>query len=143
ELITQIDTSITDVTQTRIYRLMHADSVELADLINNVYAEVGQTGGNQRGQQPQWGGRRGGGQQQPQQSGRALLQSRVTAVGDPRTNSVVVTAAAETMVEISEMVGRLDATDAKKQRVYVHSLEHADADVVADVLRGMLGETPV
>lgn len=146
ELITQIDTSITDVTQTRIYRLMHADAIELADLINSVYSEVGQTGQNRgqgQGQQQQWGGRRGGQPQQPQQSGRALLQSRVTAVGDPRTNSVVVTAAAETMVDISEMVGRLDATDAKKQRVYVTSLEHADAEVVANVLRGMLGDTSV
>jgi type II secretory pathway component GspD/PulD (secretin) len=144
ELITQIDTSITDVTQTRIYRLAHADAVELADLVNSVYSEVGQAAQGQRGQRGQgqnpWGGGRGGGQQQPQQSGRALLQSRVTAVGDPRTNSIVVTAAAETMIDISEMVGRLDATDAKKQRVYVHALEHADAETVANVLRGLLGE---
>jgi len=39
------------------------------------------------------------------------------------------------------MVGRLDATDAKKQRVYVHSLEHADAENVAAVLRGMFGDS--
>jgi hypothetical protein len=38
------------------------------------------------------------------------------------------------------MVGRLDATDAKRQRVYVHSLQHADPDSVANVLRGMLGD---
>jgi type II secretory pathway component GspD/PulD (secretin) len=62
------------------------------------------------------------------------------AVGDPRTNSLVVSAARETMMQIAEMVGRLDSTDAKKQRVYVHSLEHADADAVASVLRGMLGD---
>jgi hypothetical protein len=44
------------------------------------------------------------------------------------------------MTSIAEMVGRLDATDAKRQRVYVHSLEHADAESVAAVLRGMLGQ---
>jgi hypothetical protein len=44
------------------------------------------------------------------------------------------------MMQIAETVGRLDSTDAKKQRVYVHSLEHADADSVASVLRGMLGD---
>jgi hypothetical protein len=38
------------------------------------------------------------------------------------------------------MIGRLDATDAKKQHIYVHSLEHADVDSVANVLRGMLGD---
>ena len=64
----------------------------------------------------------------------------MVAVGDPRTNSLLVTAARDTMAQIAEMVGRLDATDAKKQRVYFHSLEHADADSVANVLRGMLGD---
>ena len=44
------------------------------------------------------------------------------------------------MTQIAEMIGRLDATDSKKQHVYVHSLEHADADNVANVLRGMLGD---
>ncbi len=44
------------------------------------------------------------------------------------------------MTQIAEIVGRLDATDAKKQHVYVHSLQHADAEGVADVLRGMLGQ---
>ena len=51
-----------------------------------------------------------------------------------------MTAARDTMAEIAEMVGRLDSTDAKKQRVYVHSLQHADPDSVATVLRGMLGD---
>ncbi len=144
EIILQIDTSITDVTQTRIFRLIHADSVELAEIVNSVFAETGTTGqANQRGNGGGQGRRDGGNQQAPQPSGRALLQSKVVAVGDPRTNSVVVTAAQETMADISEMVGRLDATDAKKQRVYVHSLEHADADTVATVLRGMLGDTSV
>ena len=62
------------------------------------------------------------------------------AVGDPRTNSLLVNAARDAMAEIAEMIGRLDATDQKKQHIYVHSLEHADVDSVANVLRGMLGD---
>ena len=64
----------------------------------------------------------------------------MTAVGDPRTNSLVVTAAKESMLGIAEIVGRLDATSAKKQRVYTYSLQHAQPDTVADVLRSMLGQ---
>jgi type II secretory pathway component GspD/PulD (secretin) len=153
QIVNQIDTSIQDVTDTRIFRLEHADAVELAGILNSLFAETGtqsnNAGQNRRGDrrsgQQSGGGFPfpfGGGQpaQGSAQSERSLLQSRVVAVGDPRTNSLLVTAAQATMTQIAEMVGRLDATEAKKQRVYVHSLEHADAESVANVLRGMLGE---
>jgi type II secretory pathway component GspD/PulD (secretin) len=124
----------------------------MADIMNGLYGESStQTGQNNRnrgqGQRGfgggqgfggQGGGGGGGGAQQ--QSQRALLQSKVVAVGDPRTNSLLVTAARETMAEIAEMVGRLDASDSKKQRVYTHSLQHADPESVAIVLRGILGD---
>jgi len=161
DLVTRTDTSITDVTDTRIFRLLHADAAELAIIITSLYGDLGttNTGGGGRpadagGGDPRQrfrdffgGGGGGGGRgQQPQtspaqQSSRSLLQTRVVAVGDPRTNSLIVTAARDTMAQVAEMVGRLDATDAKKQRVYIHSLEHADADGVANLLRGMLGDT--
>jgi type II secretory pathway component GspD/PulD (secretin) len=70
-----------------------------------------------------------------------LEQAKVVAIGDPRTNSLLVTASRDSMLGIAEMIGRLDATDAKKQRVFVHSLEHADAENVAAVLRGMFGDS--
>ncbi|MEA3211990.1 MAG: ral secretion pathway protein [Chthoniobacter sp.] len=156
DIVNQIDTSTTEISETRIFRLLHADAVETADILNNLYGEPtqssqGRNNNNQRG--GQGGGRQfGGGAQfgQPgqqaaggQQSARALLQEKVVAVGDPRTNSLLVSAAREQMIQIAETVGHLDASDAKKQHVYVHSLEHADADSVANVLRGMLGDTSV
>jgi general secretion pathway protein D len=152
ELVEKIDTSISDVTETQIFRLQHADATELAQLITNLYSETGnqQNGQNRNrneGRGPGgffgFGGDRGGDRSRNSsndQSQRALLQSKVVAVGDPRTNSLVVTAARDTMFQIAQTVGRLDATDAKKQRVYVYSLEHVDPDSVANVLRGMLGD---
>ena len=56
----------------------------------------------------------------------------MVAVGDPRTNSLLVTAGRDTMAQIAEMIGRLDGSNAKKQNVYFHALEHADADSVAN-----------
>jgi type II secretory pathway component GspD/PulD (secretin) len=149
DVVKKIDTSITDVTESRIYRLTHADAVETAQLISALFDEdassKGRNSANDRGSgnrlpfmipgMPTAGG------QNANQSQRALLQSRVVAVGDPRTNSLLVSAARDTMMQIAEMVGRLDSTDSKKQRVYIHSLEHADADSVAEVLRGMLGNS--
>lgn len=154
EIVEKIDTSITDVTNTRVFRLIHADAVETATLITSLYSDT-TTGnqnnrGNRGGNQGQFGGGPGGfggpgggnrGQGGQQQSQRALLQSKVVAVGDPRTNSLLVSASRDSMADIAEMIGRLDSTSAKKQQVYVHVLEHADADSVASVLRGMLGDT--
>ncbi len=150
DVVEKLDTSITEVTETRIFRLLHADATELATLVGNLYGDTSSQSNNSRNRNGQNGNQTRGmgffGQQpQPQatsgaQSERAILQAKVVAVGDPRTNSLIITAARDTMMQISETIGRLDATDAKKQRVYVHSLEHADADTVANVLRGMLGD---
>jgi general secretion pathway protein D len=142
EIVAKIDTSISDITDTRIFRLENADAVELAETVNSLYADTtNQTGQNRdRGRRGFGGDGRGGQGGAQLQSQRALIQSKVVAVGDPRTNALLVTAARETMAEIAEMVGRLDSSDARRMRVYVHSLEHADPDSVAMVLRGMLGD---
>ena len=148
DVIEKLDTSIDAVSETRIFRLQHADATELAETLTKLYPDTSNSAAqNRNGQGNRGGGFFGGfpGQQQQQtntnqQSGRARLQAKVVAVGDPRTNSLVITASRDTMTQIAETVGRLDATDAKKQRVYVHSLEHADVQGVANVLRGMLGD---
>jgi general secretion pathway protein D len=150
EMVEKLDTSVTDVTETRIFRLQHADAVELAQIVNELYPDTSSQNSrnNQRGREGGRGffggpfGPFGGTSQQASsgQSERSLLQTKVVAVGDPRTNSLVVTSSRETMSMIAEMVGRLDSTDAKKQRVYVYQIKHADADNVANVLRGMLGD---
>lgn len=138
EIVNRIDTNIADITETRIFRLQHADSTELANLLNSLYSDSGtptSTGGNNANRRPQ----------QAQQnassssSARSLLQSRVVAVADPRTNSLVVTASRETITQIAVTIGRLDSGDSKKQQVYIHPLENADPDNVATILRGMLG----
>ena len=151
DVVEKLDTSIEDVTETRIFRLLHADATELAETLTKLFPDPStSTSQNRNGQGGRGGGFFGGpfggfpGQPQQsnaQQSGRALLQSKVVAVGEPRTNSLIVTAARETMTQIAETVGRLDSTDAKKQRVFVHRLEHADVESAANVLRGMLGDT--
>ena len=43
-------------------------------------------------------------------------------------------------MQIAETIGRLDATDAKKQKVYTYQLKNTDPESMAVVLRGVLGE---
>ncbi|MEO8353166.1 MAG: secretin N-terminal domain-containing protein [Chthoniobacteraceae bacterium] len=141
ELVAELDTSITDVTESQIFRLQNADAVETAELITNLYGDVGDKSGSQNNQDDR---RRGFGRDQQttnNKSQRTLLQSKVVAVGDPRTNQILVTAARDTMMQIAEMVGRLDSSPAKRQRMFVYSLKNADPESVAEVLRGIVGDT--
>ena len=62
-------------------------------------------------------------------------------VADARTNAVLVSASHDTMAQIGLTIGRLDSDKAKKQRVYVYTLNHADPDNMATILRGMYTTT--
>jgi len=140
QIVQQLDSNIADLTEVRVFRLEHADASELANLVNQLYYDQNTTAQTQgRGGQGGPGaffnrGRTAGNEQRSQ---RSLLQARVVAVGDPRTNTLIVSAARETMMTVAEMVGRLDASSDKRQQVFVVPLEHADVDNVAEVLRGM------
>lgn len=141
EIVTRLDVSISDISETRIFHLEHADATELSNILNSLYADNTTTAQN-RGNGNQ--GQNNRNQRQPQQnnqnsqpSERSLLQARVVTVPDPRTNSLLVSASRDTMEQIALTIGRLDATDSKKQHVYVYTLEHADPDNVASILRGM------
>jgi len=142
EIISRIDTNIADITETRIFRLEHADATELANVLNSLYSDssslptAGANNGNnaaRRSQTP------APSTSPSNRSERSLLQSRVVAVPDARTNSLLISAARDSMAQIALTVGRLDSDDSRKQKVFVHSLENADPDNVATILRGMFG----
>jgi general secretion pathway protein D len=146
EIVLQLDSNITDVTEVKVFRLEFADAMELADVINELYYDANNSTQNTRGGRMFGPGgmmfnRGGGGRGTQQQSQRTLLQARVVAVGDPRTNSLIISASRETITSIAEMIGRLDASSDKRQQVFVVPLEHADVDNVAEVLRGMFEDT--
>jgi len=138
EIVNKIDTNISDITETRIFHLEHADATETANLLSALYSDSGSSStagangntANRRPQTPTSGA---------STSQHALLQSRVVTVADPRTNSLLISASRDSMPQIALTIGRLDATDSKKQQVYIHSLENADPDNVATILRSMFG----
>ena len=140
DIVSKLDTNTTELTETEIFKLQHADANELTAALTALYSDTATANGNNNNRGGQQQNR---GPQPPQQqaasgaSERALLQARVITVADPRTNSVPVNASRATMAQIALVIGRLDASDNKKQHVYVHVLSHADPSNVAYILNGM------
>ena len=149
EVVNKIDRVVEDITEIAVFRLDHADAQETAQILTDLFSDQEEDsnsnvrfggrgsifgrGGFGGGGSSRGGGGRGG----DDQSQRLQQQQSVVAVADPRTNSVIVSASAGLMAQIGQMVGQLDADTSRKQKVYVYSLEHADADNVAEILRGM------
>src|SRR5204863_7566633 len=80
------------------------------------------------------------GQTSGETSDRMKKKGRVLAVPDQRTSSIIISAASELMPQIEEMVAQLDHP-AKKQKVFVYSLENADPQQVEQILKSMFERT--
>jgi general secretion pathway protein D len=152
QLIKEVDTDVQDLTEIRVFHLKYADPTETADLLSNLFPD--ETKANQGntsrfgtffggGGPPGFIGGPGGpggtrtGSGASASTDRQKKQSKVIAVPDARTGSVVVSAAKDLMPQISEMVLQLDSNPAKKQKVFVYSLENANVQEVESVLRNL------
>ncbi len=146
DMVKGIDTPVQDVTEVRVFRLKNSDPTEMADLLGNLFPDESRsTDGNNRGQVRfgggAFGGAFGGGGNRGGATGadseRSKKKGRVLAVADSRTSSVVVSSSHDLMVQIGQMIEQLDASPAKRQKVYIYSLQNADVKGVEQVLRGM------
>jgi general secretion pathway protein D len=140
-LIQEIDIPMEDITEVRVFKLEYADATELAEQIQELFPDESS---QSQGRTFQFGrGGFPGGPPMPAQnsssdsSQRQLQQTTVRAQADPRTNSIIVFAARDTMLQIAQMIRQLDSDPARKQQVYVYQLEYADVDNVAEILRNI------
>lgn len=144
KLVQELDVASTDVTELRVFRLTNADPSEMATLFTELFPDETRSSNNQNQGGFQFGGFRGGfpggggnrNNAQGANSERMKKKGRVSAVADLRTSSLIVSAASELMPQIAEMITQLD-TPAKKQKVFVYSLENADVGQVEQILRDM------
>lgn len=157
-LVNALDTSSDTVSTMRVFKLQNADPTEMAALLTNLFssatpaAGASAAGGNRGGFAAAFGGfpgfpggnfgNRGGTTGGTNRSGRNGNQSTqrstpVVAIADPRTYSVIVTAAKDDMPGIAEIVSQLDSNAARKQKVYVYTLENADVRKVENVLKNL------
>ncbi len=149
DLVEQVDTNVEDVTELRVFHLKFADPTEMSEVLSGLFPDPTSSssqGGNRGGQirfggfggfGGAGGGNRGGQGAGANTSDRMLKQSKVVAVPDLRTQSIVVSAARELMGQIEGVIERLDSDPARKQKVFVYSVENSDPQAVADILKGL------
>lgn len=140
-LVKEIDTNAENITELRVFPLRFADPQEMADILSNLFPDDSKTTDNRSQLQLGRGGFGGAfanrANSQTTTSDRTNQKGRVLAVPDLRTSSVIVSAAKDLMPQIGEMIAQLDSNPAKKQKVFVYSLENADAQQVQQVLQDM------
>ena len=143
QLVAEIDVPVADITELRVFHLQNADPLEMADIFYELFPD--ETREEQNNPQFRF---RGGpfGQfnrnnQANASSDRTKKKGRVLAVPDQRTSSLIVSAASELMPQIEAMIQQLDASTARKQKVFVYSLENADVQQVEQVVRDMFERT--
>jgi general secretion pathway protein D len=159
KIISALDTSIASVSSIKVIPLKYADAKDTATLISSLFgsqggSQGGSTGGGGRanlfsmiagggafgGGGPGgggFGGRGGGtsgGRGGSSGGGGGAAGAKVVAVGDDRSNSLVVSAPADLLATIENMVKEIDqeVTDVTELRVF--RLVNADASEVADQL---------
>jgi hypothetical protein len=160
KIVSALDTSIASVSSIRVIPLMYADAKETATLISSLFtSQGGNQGGNAAGGRGNLfnmfagggfggGGGRGGGM--PGMMGGAggrggaaggggggAAATRVTAVADDRSNSLVLSAPEDLLATIEAMVKEIDqeVTDVTELRVF--RLTNADPSETADQLANL------
>lgn len=140
DLVKQVDVNVDDITELRVFALQHADAQEMADLLTELFPDT--TRSNQSGNRGQFrfggpGGFAAAMRGNTGTSARQQQQTKVSAVADMRTRSVVVSASRDLMPEIAQIVAQLDSDPARKQKVHVFSVENTDPAQVEEILRGL------
>jgi general secretion pathway protein D len=143
QLVKEMDRTIEDVTEIEVFKLQNADAYEMAEVLTSLFSDKDEIENSRGGYRFGSYGRSSSSSSRSRSgssgnsSERMLQQKKVVAVADPRTNSVIVTATAELMIQIKLMVERLDGNKAKQQKVYTYSLQNADVEGVSEILRNM------
>jgi len=136
-LVAQLDVPVEDITELRVFPLMNSDPTEMAQVLTSLFPDSSTSANTGRGPGFMFGGRGNAAASSANSSERSKRQSKVLAVADPRTSSVIVSASKDLMEQIVPMIQKLDESSSKKQKVFVYSLENADSADVETVLKNL------
>ncbi len=158
EIIRALDTSMAGATTIKVFPLRYSDAKELATLVKELFPSQANAGANNRnggaaggfggqfgGGGPFGGGGGGGGGRgggggaaggNTAGSGRAAA-SRVTAVADEHSNSLVVNAPEDVLPAIEELVKKVDRNVEDITEVRAFRLKYADPVEMADLLTNL------
>ena len=138
-LAAQIDLPVNDLTELRIFRLAHADPDELAAGLSQLFPDPTANSAEQNQMGFFFDGPPGADNDSALTgaSDRAMKKSRVLAVAEPRTSSLLVSAPGTYMEQIARLIETLDASPARKERVQVYELQNADPQDVSQILQDL------
>lgn len=142
ELVNDLDKPVDDTTVARIYPLHNADATEMANLITSLFPD--DTAQNDASRTPFGGFRFGFGGFPPrtqnnanEASDRMKKMAHVSAVADPRTQKLIVTAGTNLIEQIDLIVKTLDESDARKVKPFYFALQNADPADVLPILQSL------
>jgi general secretion pathway protein D len=161
EIVAAMDTTVSTVSQVKVFPLQYANASNTARLINEVFAkdstatqnnaQARGTGGNNffarmiaaggpgGGGLGGFGGGGAGSTGTTSGSDPSRPQAKVTASADERTSNVVVSAPADVMPVIEQVVKQLDSNPAQNQGVFIYRLRNAQAVNVQNVINNLFG----
>ena len=146
-VIRQLDEPAADLKELRVFRLANADPTELANQLAQLFPDTSGSSTDQN-QMPFFPGPPGisansGSDADSSGSSRKLAVGKVLAVADPRTSSLLVTAAKGLMPQIVKLVKDLDSSAARKELVGIWELKNADPQDVNQILKTLFSRNSV
>ncbi len=117
-IIEQLDVDVIGITEISLFKLKNADAQETSDLISNLFSDTNNNSQNS-------------------QNSKMSKKTKVSAVADLRTSSVVIIASKDLMAQISDVIKDLDSDPAKKQSVFIYSLQNTDVSQSVNILQSL------
>jgi general secretion pathway protein D len=141
-VIADLDQPSQDITEIKVFRLKHADPAEIADELSNLFpSSTASSDQNNRSMGFQFNPFQQQTSGASSKSTRMTHKSTVLAVADRRTESVIVTASRDSMVEIKGMIAALDEGSQGMTRVTAIALESADPASVQQTIAGLFSSS--
>jgi len=163
EIVSALDTSISSISEIRVFPLVYADAKQLADVIKGLFQSSSSgssrssssRGSSSSGIAEMMRARFGGGSSSSRSSGSSgrssrsggsgssaalAAASRVVAISEERTNSLVVSAPSDVIPTIEQLVKEMDRTIEDVTEIEVFKLQNADAYEMAEVLTNLFSD---
>jgi general secretion pathway protein D len=153
-VMTEIDRQVNDILEVKIYKLLNADAVQMATVLQALFQPqvkatqaTGQGGGNANNNAGRGfggagvalaGGRQGGNTAGGAPGGNLLPSQEIEITSDVRTRSVIVKASKEYIAIIDDVVKKLDQDPTETVSTYVIPLRNADASNLSLTLQNLL-----
>jgi general secretion pathway protein D len=162
EIVSALDTSISSISEIKVFPLVYADAKQLADVIKGLFqssssgsSRSSSSRGSSSGIAEMMRARFGGGSSSSRSSGSSgrssrsggsgssaalAAASRVVAISEERTNSLVVSAPSDVLPTIEQLVKEMDRTIEDVTEIEVFKLQNADAYEMAEVLTNLFSD---